>query len=43
MELVFADEFGRIFNFPGLKACGMKAGFYFEPKAEEWIKLPPSS
>ncbi len=43
MELVFADENGRIFNFPGLKACGMKAGNYFEPKAEEWIKLPPSS
>ncbi len=39
-QTVFADKKGKIFNFPGLRACGMKAGVFSELDPAEFIKLP---
>lgn len=42
-QLVFADRRGKIYNFPGLLAAGMKAGRFFELHPKNLIKLPASS
>ncbi len=43
LELVFADQRGKIYNFPGLRAAGMKAGNYFELDPKYLLKLPAAS
>lgn len=42
-ELVFADSKGKVYNFPGLKPAGMKAGRFFELGEASIIRLPDSS
>ncbi len=42
-ELVFADKAGKVFNFPGLRPAGMKAGRFFELDAAPLVRLPDSS
>ncbi len=43
LELVFSDEKGKIYNFPGLRPAGMKAGRFFELDVKSMLKLPGSS
>ena len=43
LELVFSDSRGKIFNFPGLNAAGMKAGRFFSLDPKHLLKLPSSS
>ena len=43
LELVFADRQGKIYNFPGLIAAGMKAGRFFELDPKYLLKLPATS
>lgn len=40
LELVFAAKDGKIYNFPGLKPCGMKAGKFFSLDNTFLLKLP---
>jgi pyruvate-formate lyase-activating enzyme len=42
-ELVFADKTGKVFNFPGLRPAGMKAGMLFELEDAPLVRLPDSS
>lgn len=42
-ELVFADKSGKVFNFPGLRAAGMKAGEFFALEDAPLVRLPDSS
>lgn len=42
-ELVFADKAGKVFNFPGLRPAGMKAGMFFELDDAPLVRLPDSS
>lgn len=42
-QLVFADRAGKIYNFPGLAAAGMKAGRFFRLDQKYFLKLPASS
>lgn len=42
-ELVFADAKGKVFNFPGLKPAGMKAGAFFGLEETPMVRLPDSS
>ncbi len=41
--LVFADDKGKVYDFPGLEATGMKAGRFFELNAATLVPLPESS
>ncbi len=40
LELVFANAKGKVFNFPGLSASGMKGGHFFELNPKQLVKLP---
>ncbi len=40
LHLLVSDKSGRIFDIPWLEACGMKAGYFFRPDKEEFIKMP---
>ena len=42
-ELVFADKAGKVFNFPGLRPAGMKAGVFFGLEEAPLVRLPDSS
>ncbi len=42
-QLLFAAPDGKIYPFPGLEACGMKAGRYFSLDPSSFVKLPSSS
>lgn len=42
-ELVFADKAGKVYNFPGLRPAGMKAGKFFELDQAPLVRLPDSS
>ena len=42
-QLVVSDKKGNIFNIPHIEAIGMKAGYFFCLKKEEFIKLPSGS
>ncbi len=41
--LLVADSKGRIFEYPGLRATGMKAGLLFSLDRNELVKLPAGS
>ncbi len=41
--LLVSDKSGRIFNVPELETAGMKAGYFFRPDREEFIKIPEGS
>jgi wyosine [tRNA(Phe)-imidazoG37] synthetase (radical SAM superfamily) len=41
--LVFADEDGKICDFPDLKMAGMASGRYVQPEVEDLIPLPEGS
>lgn len=43
LELVFADAKGRVYNFPGLRPSGMKAGRFFDLSRTPLLRLPDSS
>ncbi|MDO8603215.1 MAG: radical SAM protein [Candidatus Omnitrophota bacterium] len=42
-HLLVSDKSGKIFDIPELEAAGMKAGHFFKPDREEFIKLPEAS
>jgi pyruvate-formate lyase-activating enzyme len=42
-SLLVSDKKGRIFNIPGVEASGMKAGCFFRPHGEDFIKMPEGS
>ena len=42
-RLLVSDKKGKIFDIPGLEASGMKAGYFFRPGREEFIKMPEGS
>ncbi|MEK6732942.1 MAG: radical SAM protein, partial [Candidatus Omnitrophota bacterium] len=42
-RLLVSDKKGRILDIPGIDAAGMKAGCFFKPGREEFIKIPPGS
>ncbi len=42
-ELVFADKVGKVYNFPGLRPAGMKAGLFFGLEDAPLVQLPDSS
>ncbi len=42
-QLLFADEKGKVYPFPGLEAAGMKAGKFFRLDPSEFLKLPDFS
>ncbi len=42
-HLLASDKSGRIFDIPELEAAGMKAGCFFRPEGEEFIKMPDAS
>ena len=42
-QLLFADEKGKVYPFPGLEAAGMKAGQFFHLDPKEFLKLPDFS
>ncbi|MCA9395909.1 MAG: radical SAM protein [Candidatus Omnitrophica bacterium] len=42
-ELVFSDTKGKVYNFPGLKPAGMKAGVFYELEDVPLVRLPDSS
>ncbi len=42
-ELVFADKAGKVYNFPGLRPAGMKAGMFFGLEDAPLVRLPDSS
>ncbi len=42
-ELVFADKHGKVYNFPGLRPAGMKAGLFFGLDDAPLVQLPDSS
>ena len=42
-RLLVSDKKGRISDIPGMEAAGMKAGCFFKPDRQEFIKIPPSS
>ncbi len=43
LRLLVSDKSGKIFDIPELEAAGMKAGCFFRPGAEEFIKMPYAS
>jgi len=42
-RLLVSDKSGKIFDIPELEAAGMKAGCFFRPHGEEFIKMPYAS
>ena len=42
-RLLVSDKSGKIFNVPELETAGMKAGHFFRPDKEEFIKMPEGS
>jgi len=42
-HILVSDKSGKIFNIPELEAAGMKAGCFFRPDKEEFIKIPEDS
>ena len=42
-HILVSDKSGKIFNIPELEAAGMKAGYFFRPDREEYIKMPEGS
>jgi len=42
-RLLVSDKSGKIFDIPELEAAGMKAGCFFRPGGEEFIKMPDAS
>ncbi|MDP2910874.1 MAG: radical SAM protein [Candidatus Omnitrophota bacterium] len=42
-RLLVSDKSGRILDIPEIDAAGMKAGCFFKPDREEFIKIPPGS
>lgn len=42
-SLLVSDKKGRIFNIPGMEAAGMKAGCFFRPDKEDFIRMPEAS
>ena len=42
-ELVFANAAGKVYNFPGLRPSGMKAGSFFTLDDAPLIRLPDAS
>lgn len=42
-HLLVSDKSGKIFVIPELEAVGMKAGHFFKPGREEFIKMPEAS
>ena len=42
-RLLVSDKSGKIFDIPELEAAGMKAGCFFRPDSEEFIKMPEAS
>ena len=42
-DLVFSDASGHVFNFPGLRPAGMKAGHALPLEEKDFLKLPDSS
>jgi hypothetical protein len=42
-SLLVSDKKGRIFNIPDVEAAGMKAGCFFRPAGEDFIKMPEAS
>jgi len=42
-HLLVSDKSGKIFDIPELEAAGMKAGCFFRPGGEEFIKMPYAS
>ncbi len=42
-QLLFADERGKVFEYPALAASGMKAARFFGLDPAEFVKLPASS
>ena len=43
LRLLVSDKKGKIFDIPGLQSAGMKAGHFFIPDREEFIKMPEGS
>ncbi|MCX5692701.1 MAG: radical SAM protein [Candidatus Omnitrophica bacterium] len=42
-SLIVSDKRGRIFNIPEFETAGMKAGCFFRPDKEDFIKMPEGS
>ncbi len=43
IQMVFADERGKVYPVPFLHAAGMKAGSYYPLSRQDLVKVPPSS